>query len=115
VRIAWFGQDDTCQALESRLGAVRFCPDEWMDALSLNLWDEEKRGRIETLQWKLGQELLARGLTVIIEWGTWEGPSGMRCASEREPSAPPLSCIIFLSLWMFFSRGFNAEVWKSRR
>ena len=65
------GKTTLAKALESRLGAVRFCPDEWMDALSLNLWDEEKRGRIETLQWKLGQELLARGLTVIIEWGTW--------------------------------------------
>jgi predicted kinase len=64
------GKTTLAKALESRLGAVRFCADEWMDALSLNLWDEEKRGRIETLQWKLGQELLARGLRVIIEWGT---------------------------------------------
>ena len=65
------GKTTLAKAIESRLGAVRFCPDEWMDALSLNRWDEEKRGRIERLQWKLGQELLARGLTVIIEWGTW--------------------------------------------
>ena len=42
-----------------------------MDALSLNLYDEERRGKIEALQWKFGQELLALGLTVIIEWGTW--------------------------------------------
>jgi predicted kinase len=42
-----------------------------MDALSLNLYDEEKRGKIEALQWKLGQELLALGLIAIIEWGTW--------------------------------------------
>jgi len=42
-----------------------------MDALSLNLYDEEMRGKIEALQWKFSQELLALGLTVIIEWGTW--------------------------------------------
>ena len=42
-----------------------------MDALSLDLYDEETRGKIEALQWKLGQELLGLGLTVIIEWGTW--------------------------------------------
>jgi predicted kinase len=42
-----------------------------MDALSLNVYDEERRWKIEALQWKLGQELLALGLTVIIEWGTW--------------------------------------------
>jgi predicted kinase len=41
-----------------------------MDALSLSLYDEEKRGKIEALQWKFGQELLALGLTVMIEWGT---------------------------------------------
>ena len=65
------GKTTLARALESRFRAVRFSPDEWIDALSLNLYDEERRGKIETLQWKLGQELLALGLTVIIEWGTW--------------------------------------------
>src|SRR5271166_2777556 len=65
------GKTTLARALESELRAVRFAPDEWMDALSLNLYDEEKRGKIEALQWSLGQQLLALGLTVIIEWGTW--------------------------------------------
>jgi len=65
------GKTTLAKVFESRLRAVRFCPDDWMDALSLNVWDEERRGKIEALQWKLGQELLALGLTVIIEWGTW--------------------------------------------
>jgi predicted kinase len=65
------GKTTLAKMLESRLRAVRFSPDDWMDALSLNVWDEERRGKIEALQWKFGQELLALGLTVIIEWGTW--------------------------------------------
>jgi predicted kinase len=65
------GKTTLAKVLESRLRAVRFSPDEWMDALSLNIYDEERRGKIEALQWKFGQELLALGLTVIIEWGTW--------------------------------------------
>jgi predicted kinase len=65
------GKTTFAKALESRLRAVRFSPDEWLDALSLDLYDEERRGKIESLQWKFGQELLALGLTVIIEWGTW--------------------------------------------
>lgn len=65
------GKTTLAKALESRLCAVRFSPDEWMDALALDLWDEEKRGKIEALQWNFGQELLAYGLTIIIEWGTW--------------------------------------------
>jgi len=65
------GKTTLAKALESRLRAVRFSADEWMDALSINIYDEEKRGKIEALQWKFGQELLELGLTVIIEWGTW--------------------------------------------
>jgi predicted kinase len=65
------GKTTLAKALENRLGAVRFCPDDWMEALSLDLYDEKRREGIEALQWKLGQKLLAQGLVVIIEWGTW--------------------------------------------
>jgi predicted kinase len=65
------GKTTLAKCLEESLHAVRLAPDEWMDALSINLYDEESRARIEALQWKLGQELLELGLVVIIEWGTW--------------------------------------------
>lgn len=65
------GKTTLAKTLQSRLPAIRFCPDEWMDALSINVYDEQSRGRIEALQWKLAQELLGLGLIVIIEWGTW--------------------------------------------
>jgi predicted kinase len=65
------GKTALARVLERRLRAIRFSPDEWMEALSLNLYDEERRGKIEALQWKFGRELLALGLTVIVEWGTW--------------------------------------------
>lgn len=52
-------------------GGVRFSPDEWMEALSLDLYDEDRRARIEALQWRLAQEFLSLGATVVIEWGTW--------------------------------------------
>jgi predicted kinase len=65
------GKTTLARTLSNRLHAVRFSPDEWMSALSINIYDEETRGKIEVLQWSLTQELLALGLTVIIEWGTW--------------------------------------------
>jgi len=65
------GKTTHAKLLEARLGAIRFSPDEWLEALSLDLYDEGSREKIEALQWKLGQKLLALGLTVIIEWGTW--------------------------------------------
>jgi predicted kinase len=65
------GKTTHARLLEDRLHAIRFAPDEWMEALSLDIYDEGRREKIEALQWKLAQELLAVGLTVIIEWGTW--------------------------------------------
>lgn len=65
------GKTTAALALENRLSAVRLSPDDWMDALSIDLYDEDKRAKIEALQWTLAQQLLALGLTVIIEWGTW--------------------------------------------
>jgi len=65
------GKTTHASLLESRLRAIRFSPDEWMAALALDLYDEARRAKIEALQWRLCQELLALGLTVIVEWGTW--------------------------------------------
>ena len=65
------GKTTLARALENRLRAVRLSADDWMEALSLSLYDEQKREKIEALQWKLAQELLVRGLIVIVEWGTW--------------------------------------------
>jgi predicted kinase len=65
------GKTTLAKWLEGNLGAVRLAPDEWMDALSIDLYDEESRAKVEALQWTFGQELLKRGLVVIVEWGTW--------------------------------------------
>jgi predicted kinase len=65
------GKTTLAKRLEARLRAVRLAPDEWMDALCIDLHDEQSRARIESLQWELGQALLRLGLVVIVEWGTW--------------------------------------------
>ena len=65
------GKTSLAKVLESRMRAVRFAPDEWMDALGVNLHDAAIRAKVESLQWKLAQDLLRLGIAVIIEWGTW--------------------------------------------
>jgi predicted kinase len=65
------GKTRHAKQLEDTLCAVRFCPDEWMITLEIDLYDAKKRERIEILQWTFAEQLLARGQTVIIEWGTW--------------------------------------------
>ena len=61
------GKTTHAKQLEAELRAVRFCPDEWMEALSLHLYDQTRRAKVETLQWQIGQQLLSRGLTIIME------------------------------------------------
>lgn len=65
------GKTTLAKNLEAKLGAMRLCADDWMDALHVNLWNEEVRARIESLQWTLAQRLLELGNLVIIEWGSW--------------------------------------------
>ena len=65
------GKTTHARQLEHNLRAIRLCPDEWMITLGINLHDATARDRIEAVQWKLTQDLLTIGHTVIIEWGTW--------------------------------------------
>jgi predicted kinase len=65
------GKTQHAKQLEQNLGAVRFCADEWMEAIGINLWEAEARQRIEGLQWKVVQEMLRLGGCAVIEWGTW--------------------------------------------
>lgn len=55
----------------ARDGGVRFAPDDWMEALGIDLWDHESRDRVEALQWDIARQVLVSGGTAIIEWGTW--------------------------------------------
>ncbi|MHA6728450.1 AAA family ATPase [Devosia sp. A369] len=65
------GKTTHAQALITRHGGVSFSPDDWMDGLALDLWDQDRRARIENLQWQVAQQVLTVGGTAIIEWGTW--------------------------------------------
>jgi len=47
------GKTTYAKQLEQKVQAIRFCPDEWMDALEINLWKEQIRDRIEKLQWTI--------------------------------------------------------------
>ena len=96
------GKTTLARALEEKASAIRFAADEWMDALSIDLYDEERRAKIEELQWKFAQRLLALGLTVIIEWGTWGrsererlriGAKGLGAAGELHYLDAPLDVL----------------------
>lgn len=65
------GKTTHARAVEADLQAIRFSPDEWMQALSVDLYEEAMREKIESLQWQMAQRLLVLGMTVIVEFGSW--------------------------------------------
>ena len=64
------GKTTLATELAPALMAVRMCPDDWMMASGIDLWDDAARARIESFQLELTLDLL-KGRNVIIEWGVW--------------------------------------------
>lgn len=65
------GKTTVATALAVQHAGLRLSPDDWMDALSIDLWDHETRMGVEKLQWQVAREILTLGGTAVIEWGTW--------------------------------------------
>ena len=65
------GKTTMASSQATERNGIRLCADDWLQALDINLWDEQLRDRVERLQWDLAQDLLRLGNVVIIEWGTW--------------------------------------------
>lgn len=65
------GKTTFAKALAEKTKAIRLSPDEWMSSLGMHIYDEAARTRVEGLQWSLAQQLLAAGVSVILDNGFW--------------------------------------------
>lgn len=65
------GKTTLATELATSMPACRMCPDDWMIASGIDLWDSSARARIEAFQLSLSLDLLRSGSNVVIEWGTW--------------------------------------------
>jgi predicted kinase len=65
------GKSTLARQLAPKIPAIRLDKDSWATRLGAELWDDEFRVRLERQLWGLAQELLARGQSVILEWGHW--------------------------------------------
>ena len=65
------GKTTLAKELASKVPAVRLSPDEWKHDLGIDYYDEQRRVQLEDRLWRLGQELLALGQSVIMENGFW--------------------------------------------
>ena len=65
------GKTTLARQLETRLPAMRLCPDEWLLEIGIDLHDEPPRDRLEQIFWRHTQRLLGLGASVILESGFW--------------------------------------------
>jgi predicted kinase len=66
------GKTTLAKRLASESPVVRLCPDDWLDGLGIDLYDETTRRRLEGLFWTVAQQVLRVGGTVILESGFWQ-------------------------------------------
>lgn len=57
--------------LASERRAVRLTKDEWLWALGSTPWDRPTGEKIERELWRLAQEILGLGLSVVLDFGLW--------------------------------------------
>lgn len=65
------GKTTLARRLAVERDAVRLCPDEWVVPLGLDPLDPRTRRTVERLQWAQALDLVERGLTVVVEFGSW--------------------------------------------
>jgi predicted kinase len=65
------GKTTFAKQLALEVSAVRLSPDEWKHDLGIDYYDEPGRVRLEARLWRLAQELLGLGQSVIMENGFW--------------------------------------------
>jgi len=65
------GKTALARQLAADRSAVRLTKDEWLWALGSTPWDEPTREKVEHELWRLAQEILSLGLSVVLDFGLW--------------------------------------------
>ena len=63
------GKTALARQLAADRNAVRLTKDEWLWALGSTPWDEPTREKVEHELWRLAQEILSLGLSVVLDFG----------------------------------------------
>ncbi len=65
------GKTGLARQLAADRSAVRLTKDEWLIALGSSPWDTPTREKVERELWRLAQEILRLGLSVVLDFGLW--------------------------------------------
>jgi predicted kinase len=65
------GKTALARQLAAERSAVRLTKDEWLWALGSTPWDTPTREKVEHELWRLAQDILRLGLSVVLDFGLW--------------------------------------------
>ncbi len=65
------GKTTLAAQLAAQRDAVRLTKDEWLWALGSTPWEDPIRQAVEHQLWRLAQELLRLGVSVVLDFGLW--------------------------------------------
>lgn len=65
------GKTTLARQLAADRRALRLTQDEWLIALGSSPWDASTREKVDDELWRLAQEVLRLGLSVVLDFGLW--------------------------------------------
>ncbi len=65
------GKTALARQLASDRGALRLTQDEWLIALGTSPWDASTREKVDHELWRLAQQALRLGVSVVLDFGLW--------------------------------------------
>jgi predicted kinase len=65
------GKTTLAMQLAANRSAVRLTKDEWLWALGASPWDSTTNDKIERELWRVAQEILGCGASVVLDFGLW--------------------------------------------
>ncbi|HEY7626661.1 MAG TPA: ATP-binding protein [Ilumatobacteraceae bacterium] len=79
------GKTTLARQLATDRHAVRLTKDEWLWALGASPWDTATNDRVEAELWRIAQDILGLGVSVVLDFGLWTRAErdDMRTAARR--------------------------------
>ena len=66
------GKTTLARELAASRRAVRLTQDDWLWALGTTPWDTPSREKVDHELWRLAQDILRLGLSVVVDFGLWK-------------------------------------------
>jgi predicted kinase len=91
------GKTTLAKKLEKEHPALLLIPDEWMDRIVGDGYNDEKRAVVETMQWEIAEKVLKLGVDVIWEGGAWDR-KGRDAIREKAKNIDATTKLYFLDV-----------------